>query len=212
MRPNRTLCIAIIVLLFSAIQQQQNQLLAFVLLMERWINSCNRLLAASLRARNRRLRQLRRAPYAWSLPRPNESWFEIHYHDLTIPDDFFRQQLRMNRATFNTVLDVLGARIVRQNSRFRSCLSPAKVLAIGLYRLRFPAFFISIFWPLRHTRAQNDNFWQHRMRFPLFEKNLAKSASPTQAHRRLWWFSRILKFLVKRKRWVALENACVDRF
>ena len=154
MRPNRTLCIAIIVLLFSVIQQQQNQLLAFVLLMERWINSCNRLLAASLRARNRRFRQLRRAPYAWSLPRLNGSWFEIHYHDL----------------------------------------------------------FIFIFWPLRHTRAQNDIFWQHRMRFPLFEKNLAKSASPTQAHRRLWWFSQILKFFEKRKRWVALENACVDRF
>ena len=89
MRANRTLCIAIIVLLFSAIRQQQNQLLAFVLLMERWINSCNRLLAAALRARNRRLRQLRRAPYARSLPRPNESWFEIHYHDLTLPEDFF---------------------------------------------------------------------------------------------------------------------------
>ena len=58
MRPNRTLRIAIIVLLFSAIQQQQNQLLAFVLLMERWINSCNKLLAASLRARNRRLRSV----------------------------------------------------------------------------------------------------------------------------------------------------------
>lgn len=144
MRPNRTLCIAIIVLLFSAIQQQQNQLLAFVLLMERWINSCNRLLAASLRARNRRLRQLRRAPYAWSLPRPNESWFEIHYHDLTIPEEFFRQQLRMNRATFNTVLDVLGARIVRQNSRFRSCLSPAKVLAIGLYRLAHGNSYLTI--------------------------------------------------------------------
>ena len=144
MRQNRTLCIAIIVLLFSAIQQQQNQLLAFVLLMERWINSCNRLLAASLRARNRRLRQLRRTPYAWSLPRPNESWFEIHYHDLTIPEDFFRQQLRMNRATFNTILDVLGARSVRQNSRFRSCLSPAKVLAIGLYRLAHGNSYLTI--------------------------------------------------------------------
>ena len=93
MRPNRTLCIAIIVLLFSAIQQQQNQLLAFVLLMERWINSCNRLLAASLRTRKRCLWQLRRVPNAWSLPRPNESWFEIHYPDLTIPEDFFQQQL-----------------------------------------------------------------------------------------------------------------------
>ena len=144
MRPNRTLCIAIIVLLFSAIQQKQKQLLAFVFLMERWINSFNRLLAASLRARNLRLRQLRRAPYARSLPRPNEFWFEMHYHDLTIPEDFFRQQLRMNRATFNTVLDVSGARIVRENSRFRSCLSPAKVLAIGLYRLAHGNSYLTI--------------------------------------------------------------------
>ena len=119
-------------------------MLAFVFLMERWINSFNRLLAASLRARNRRLRQLRRALYAWSLPRPNESWFEMHYHDLTIPEDFFRQQLRMNRATFNTVLDVSGARIVQENSRFRSCLSPAKVLAIGLYRLAHGNSYLTI--------------------------------------------------------------------
>lgn len=41
----------------------------------------------------------------------------------------------MNRAPVNTALDLLGARIMRHNSRFRSCLSPAKVLAIGLYRL-----------------------------------------------------------------------------
>ena len=50
----------------------------------------------------------------------------------------------MNRATFNTVLDVLGARIVRQNSRFRTCLSPAKVLAIGLYRLAHGNSYLTI--------------------------------------------------------------------
>ena len=105
--------------------------------MERWIlvNSCNRLLAAALRTRKHCSWQLRRAPNAWSLPRPNESWFEIRYPDLTIPEDFFQQQLWMNRAPVNTALDLLGARIMRHNSRFRSCLSPAKVLAIGLYRL-----------------------------------------------------------------------------
>ena len=41
----------------------------------------------------------------------------------------------MNRAPVNTALDLLGARIMQHNSRFRSCLSPAEVLAIGLYRL-----------------------------------------------------------------------------
>lgn len=38
------------------------------------------------------------------------------------------------------------------------------------------------------------------------------SASPTQAHRRLRCFCQILKVFEKRKRWVALENVCVDRF
>ena len=41
----------------------------------------------------------------------------------------------MNRAPVNTALDILGARIMRHNSRFRSCLSPAKVLTIGQYPL-----------------------------------------------------------------------------
>ena len=68
MRPSRALYITTVLLLLLAIQRQQTQLLAFALLTERWLNESNRLLAASLlRARNRRLRRLRRAPYAWSL-------------------------------------------------------------------------------------------------------------------------------------------------
>lgn len=39
--PNRALYITILVLLFSAIQKQRNQLLAFVFVMDRWLNSCN---------------------------------------------------------------------------------------------------------------------------------------------------------------------------
>ena len=50
-----------------------------------------------------RNRRLRRAPYVSSVPLPNGSWFQIHYNDRTIPENFFRQQLRMNRATFDTV-------------------------------------------------------------------------------------------------------------
>ena len=135
MRPNRAICITTVLLLLLAIQRQRAQSLAFVLLTERWLNEHNRLLAAALlRARNRQLRRLRRAPYASSLPRLNGSSFEIHYNDHTIPGNFFGQHLRMNRATFDTVLNTFGSRIVRENSRFRACLSPAKILAIGLYR------------------------------------------------------------------------------
>ena len=41
----------------------------------------------------------------------------------------------MNTATFDTVVNILGPRIVRENLRFRACLCPAKILAIGLHRL-----------------------------------------------------------------------------
>ena len=50
----------------------------------------------------------------------------------------------MNRAPVNTALGLLGARIMRHNSWFRSCLSPAKVLAIGLYRLAHGNSYLTI--------------------------------------------------------------------
>ena len=34
----------------------------------------------------------------WHLPRPVNSWFEVHYHDHTLPDDYFKQQLRVRNA------------------------------------------------------------------------------------------------------------------
>ena len=45
------------------------------------------------RIRGRQNRYQRRAPYYWTLPRPVESWFEIHYTDRTIRGDFFRRLL-----------------------------------------------------------------------------------------------------------------------
>ena len=118
MRLKRVICITTVLLLLLAIQRQRTQLLAFVFLTERWLNERNKLLlgTALLRERNRRLRRLRPAPCAWSLPRTNESWFEIPYNDRTIPGNLFRQQLRMNRVTFDTVLNTLGPRIMRENS------------------------------------------------------------------------------------------------
>lgn len=68
------------------------------ILSERWLNEHNRLLlaAALLRQQNRQRPRLRRAPYAWRLPRVNGSWFEIHYNNRAIPETFFQQQLRMS--------------------------------------------------------------------------------------------------------------------
>ena len=106
------------------------------MLYERLINYQQTLLnIAAIRRRNRRLRRQRIAPYAWTIPRPAESWFDIHYNDATIPQEYFRQQLRVNKDTFEIIRRALGARIVRENSRWRDCLPPEKVLALGLYRL-----------------------------------------------------------------------------
>ena len=41
----------------------------------------------------------------------------------------------MNRRTFDTLLNVLQPAITRDNTRLRDCITPEKVLALGLYRL-----------------------------------------------------------------------------
>ena len=93
-------------------------------------------MAVILRRRlRRRARRRRLAPMFWTLPRPQESWFEIHYYDRTIPGGFFRKQLRMHRDSFDALLRVLQHRLLRQNTILRNCISPEKVLASGLYRL-----------------------------------------------------------------------------
>lgn len=55
------------------------------------------------------------------LPRPQQSWFDIHYFDPTIPGDYFRRQLRLNRNTFLVLLNILRLRLRRQNTRLRDC-------------------------------------------------------------------------------------------
>ena len=82
-----------------------------------------------------RMSYRRRAPYYWTLPRPVESWFEIHYTDRKIPGDYFRRLLRMNKESFDLLLNVIRNRLTRQNTILRNCLAPEKVLACGLPRL-----------------------------------------------------------------------------
>ena len=94
---------------------------------------CCLLLMQNLRAQNilvtrcirrQRNRYRRRAPYYWTLPRPVESWFEIHYTDRTIPGDYFRRLLRMNRESFDLLLNVIRNRLTRQNTVLQNCLTP----------------------------------------------------------------------------------------
>lgn len=92
----------------------------------------------------RRRRNRHGHPYFWVLPRPADSWFDIHHNDPRIQDEYFRKQLRMRRATFRLLLDVLRPYITRQNTRFRRCIEPEKVLAIGLMRLAHGGAYVSI--------------------------------------------------------------------
>ena len=85
--------------------------------------------------RRRRRRRRRLHPYYWALPRPLESWFDIHYYDHNIPGTHFRKQLRLDRTTFELLLDEIRAQLARADSRMRKCLTPEKILAIGLHRL-----------------------------------------------------------------------------
>ena len=145
MRPVEAVLITIIVVLLLFIQLNHQQLVVFRLMYERWANECLTILAAAMiRRRNRRRQRIARLPYAWSIPRPGESWFDIHHYDATIPEEFFRQQLRVRRHTFNRILNLLGHRLVRQPSRFRNPLPPEKILALGLYRLGHGNSYVTI--------------------------------------------------------------------
>ena len=122
---------SIILLLLLAIQRQRTQLYGFTLMPERCLNERNRLFLPLLPAAARQRGGLRRAPYGWRLPRVNGG---LRYTTTIALSQrlFFWQQLRMNRAIFDTVVNTLGPRIARENSRFRACLCPAKILAVGL--------------------------------------------------------------------------------
>ena len=87
------------------------------------------------RAIRQRRRQRRYNPYRWRLPRPWGSWFEIHFNNRAIPPHYFKTQLRMDRDTFDVLLNLLHPSLLRQNTSLRDCIPPEKVLALGLYRL-----------------------------------------------------------------------------
>jgi len=133
----------VLILLYNQIQQQQ--IFAFFLLYEAWLADFALVLnAVILRRARRRRRRMRTAPYAWRINRPQESCFDVYYNDLTVPDESFKELLRVNRGTFDVILNILAPRLNRQNSMFRDCLPPSKVLAIGLYRLAHGNSYVSI--------------------------------------------------------------------
>ena len=135
MFPRRILAI-IFFFYFLVLHQQANiniNLMICCLLLMQNLRAQNILVTRCIRRQRNRYR--RRAPYYWTLPRPVESWFEIHYTDRTIPGDYFRRLLRMNRESFDLLLNVIRNRLTRQNTVLWNCLTPEKVLACGLLRL-----------------------------------------------------------------------------
>ena len=92
-----------------------------------------RILEVLIQLRRRRHRR-RFHPY-WTFPRPAESWFEIHLHQRHFPETLFRRNVRMGRESFDDLLRLLRGYVQRENTRFRDCIPPEKVLAIRLYRI-----------------------------------------------------------------------------
>ena len=53
--------------------------------------------------------------------------FTRYYYDPTIPDDFFRQQLRMRRTTFQMLLNVIAPRITGLDTHLGNYVPPEKL-------------------------------------------------------------------------------------
>ena len=79
MNPNQAFCFAFAILLLQIIDMQQQQMFAFFILYQRWVNEYMQILNVAFLRRQRHLRRIRVAPYTWTIPRPAESWFDIHY-------------------------------------------------------------------------------------------------------------------------------------
>ena len=75
----------------------------------------------------------RRFHLYWIFPCRAESWFEIHLRQRHFPETLFRGNMRVGRESFNDLLRLLRGYVQRENTRFRDCIPPEKVLAIGLY-------------------------------------------------------------------------------
>ena len=147
MRPVEALLISISLFYVLLFQLQLQQAFFFVFMNGRLSNNGFALVLSNHMRRRRRLRRrLRRRnnPYAWTVPRPINSWFELHYNDPNIPDDYFRKQLRLRRDTFDILLQLLGPRMVRQDTRLREAITPEKVLALALYRLGHGNTYVTI--------------------------------------------------------------------
>ena len=134
--------VSIMMILLLFVQLNLQQFFFFRLISKRWAHNCLTVLtAAMIRGRNWYQGRMSRSPYAWSVPHLVESWFDLHYHDITVPGDFFFRSFRRN--SFNRILNLVWHCLVRKPSNLRDPLQPEKILLSGLYRLGHGNFYVS---------------------------------------------------------------------
>jgi len=72
------------------------------------------------------------------------SCLEIHYNDPLIPDDYFKEQLRVRKETFKVILNHLNPHLMSQDTTMHDYMPPEKVLAFGFHRLSHGNSYVSI--------------------------------------------------------------------
>ena len=129
-------CTFFLFLLFNTFQLQRLRMLSGAVQLR---HMQTRLLSRELQRRRnrsqRRQQQRARARVHWTLPRQSESWFDAHYYDNSRPEEFFKNKLRLGKRTFKMLLNDLLPKLTRQDTPFRRCIPPEKILALGLFRL-----------------------------------------------------------------------------
>ena len=95
------------------------------------VSARRRVIAIHLHRRILRRTRRRHRPRFWCLPLPLNSWFEIHYNDPLIPDDYSEEQLRVRKETFEVILN-MNPHLTREDTAMHDFIPPEKVLAIGL--------------------------------------------------------------------------------
>ena len=79
MNPNQVFCFAFAILPLQIIDMQQQQMFAFFILYQRWVNEYMQILNVAFLRRQWHLRKICVVPYTRTIPHSAELWFDIHY-------------------------------------------------------------------------------------------------------------------------------------
>ena len=79
----------------------------------------------------------------WIIPRPGVGWFEVILQDER-QSRYWKEHFRMHKPTFLRLVEMVEPEIYKRNTVFRDAISPAKRVAIALWRLAGGASFRTI--------------------------------------------------------------------